>query len=438
MSIFLKSSALVVALSAAGIACADEFVHPAFRAQSRIVQSGAPTDRIDPVKEGFNKGSCKRGGNYDDLIKAKKWISGTIKLTNGNVYNDVRFQRLGAAALYRLSVEGCSYRLNEIDHLSFSRLDVGSNENKRGYYIADGATKDGEHIKGRVAWSISSGGAWLGGVPFSFEGLNTITGAWETVDTPTFGIAELHVKEIPLDEITLKSLDKLDSLPSWFSEDQLARSAAVAKNKDRPDATGSGYWLNASGHVVTNNHVTGTCKQIKVVDSAGETLDATVVAANSDIDLAVLATNQPRKQFALIRSGEVRQGENVAIYGYPMVASGTLGTDGSSTFGTVSSLSGYEGNKKRFLMSAPIQPGNSGGPVIDGSGTLIGTVVSSVQSLQNVNSAIKPEILRAFLQQNNVPFQIAPERHITKPLSSEELAMRARNLSLLIKCYEGK
>ena len=107
-----------------------------------------------------------------------------------------------------------------------------------------------------------------------------------------------------------------------------------------------------------------------------------------------------------------RQGDQVVVYGFPLV--GALSEAGNLTTGTLSALSGL-GNDSRYIqISAPVQPGNSGGPLVDDKGNVIGVVTSKLNAIrvaeatgdipQNVNFAIKDVVAKSFLQAHDIPF----------------------------------
>jgi S1-C subfamily serine protease len=136
----------------------------------------------------------------------------------------------------------------------------------------------------------------------------------------------------------------------------------------------------------------------------------------------------------------VRLGEPVVVVGFPLW--GLLAASASVTTGTVSALAG-PGNDSRLLqISAPVQPGNSGGPLLDEGGRVIGVVVSKLDTLkvaeitgdlpQNVNFAISGAVVRAFLEGQGVAYTTAAS---TKPLSTTEIAEAARSFTVVVECW---
>jgi S1-C subfamily serine protease len=135
----------------------------------------------------------------------------------------------------------------------------------------------------------------------------------------------------------------------------------------------------------------------------------------------------------------VRQGEDIVVYGFPL--SGVLASGGNIAVGNITALAGL-GNDSRFLqISAPIQPGNSGGPLLDRNGTVVGIVVAKLNALeiasatgdipQNVNFAIKASVAAAFLDAQGVAHA---ESVAVGALSTPDIAERAKSFTVQVIC----
>lgn len=113
------------------------------------------------------------------------------------------------------------------------------------------------------------------------------------------------------------------------------------------------------------------------------------------------------------------------------------------TTGTVSALAGIRNDIDRLQISAPVQPGNSGGPLLDLSGNVVGVVSSKINAVrlaevtgdipQNVNFAIKASVVRAFLDSHDIKYQTEPSE---RTLSAADVAERAKKFTVLVECWK--
>ena len=183
----------------------------------------------------------------------------------------------------------------------------------------------------------------------------------------------------------------------------------------RPAASGTGFVV-ATGRVVTNAHVAQGCAEVRVRAAGGRELPATVAASDPERDLALLAVQgDPGPALAFRAGPELRRGEEVVTYGFPLA--GLLSSGPTLTTGEVSALAGLRDNPRQFQISAPVQPGNSGGPLLDRSGNVVGIVVSKLNAErvarstgdipQNVNFAIKGTEAVDFLRRHGVQPRMA-------------------------------
>lgn len=218
----------------------------------------------------------------------------------------------------------------------------------------------------------------------------------------------------------------------------------VAPSPDVPElvATGTGFVLNARGHVLTNYHVVEGCSLMQARLTAESPVLATVVAGDPGNDLALLVMEGGASDFATFRDGRaVRQAEDVLVIGYPLT--GLLSSQTKVTTGTVSALAGI-GDDTRFLqISAAVQPGNSGGPLLDDNGHVIGVIVSKLDAMsvaeqtgdipQNINFAIKGLVARSFLDANDIEYLTAAS---DQPMATADIADQARKFTVLLECYQ--
>ncbi|MBO6894582.1 MAG: trypsin-like peptidase domain-containing protein [Roseibium sp.] len=170
------------------------------------------------------------------------------------------------------------------------------------------------------------------------------------------------------------------------------------------NSSGSGFIVTDEGHIATNAHVVGHCKSLEIANHG----EAALVAADEENDLAIIQLKSgTAEHFAQFRANQpIVRGEEVFVLGYPFAQ--ILDNNLNFTHGVVSSLAGIKGDIRHFMVSAPVQPGNSGGPVLDRTGALIGTVVSRLDKFktlkvagdlpENINFAIRGRLMSTFME----------------------------------------
>lgn len=158
-------------------------------------------------------------------------------------------------------------------------------------------------------------------------------------------------------------------------------SPASAKTTRLINITGTGFVISAAGHIVTNNHVISDCVGEVHGNLVGESASTLRVVSTDEMnDLALLQAPGNFKDTARIRSTAVRSGDSIIAIGYPF--HGLLTSDFTVTTGIVSSLSGLFNDTRFLQISAPIQPGNSGGPLLDTNGRVVGVVAEKLSAIK--------------------------------------------------------
>lgn len=199
-------------------------------------------------------------------------------------------------------------------------------------------------------------------------------------------------------------------------------------------AQGSGFFVSNQGHVLTNAHVVDTCQHFTVDGKS-----AILLGQSNSFDLALLATEFPEgKTFARFSPTPPQLNSDVTAVGFPY--SGLLGGL-NVTRGAVSALQGLGGDETTIQISAPVQSGNSGGPLLGADGEVVGVVVSKLDAKlvsevlgdvpQNVNFAVRGEIAKLYLSQNGV-HPITGESDT--PLDGVTLAKQAQSFTVQILC----
>ena len=171
------------------------------------------------------------------------------------------------------------------------------------------------------------------------------------------------------------------------------------KKQETSPSSGTGFFV-ADGYVLTNYHVIKDCtRRISVAYPNQKPEDAYSSGIDEINDLALLRTKMQNRGTAEFRY-QPKLGESVAAYGFPLGQ--ILATEGNFTLGNVTSVAGLGGDSRHFQISAPVQPGSSGGPVMDASGRVIGIAMSSLDTVkmvnitghipQNVNFPFRPQL----------------------------------------------
>lgn len=205
-------------------------------------------------------------------------------------------------------------------------------------------------------------------------------------------------------------------------------------------SSGTGF-IVADGRALTNNHVVEQCSRIVARTTRGRDLPAQVVARDTELDLALLSLARDAGPALSFRDPpQVRRGDEVVTYGFPL--SGILSSGPTLTRGDVSALAGLRDDQNQMQISAPVQRGNSGGPLLDRAGNVVGVIVSKLNAQrvaertgdipQNVNFAIKADRALGFLRRNNVSPRVAGSE---QERSAAEVGDIADPSTLFLQCF---
>ncbi len=219
-----------------------------------------------------------------------------------------------------------------------------------------------------------------------------------------------------------------------------AQGAAPPKAAKSLSWSGTGFVISATGHILTNNHVVDGCTDLKGNLGGQPPTALRVVSRDETNDLAVVqGPADIFKSFAKIRDRAIHSGDSVVAIGYPY--HGLLSSDFTVTTGIVSSLSGMNNDTRQLQISAAVQPGNSGGPLFDTNGLIVGVVSAKLDAIrvaratgtipENINFAIKTGAIRDFLDNSVVPYETAAPGG---DLKTSDIANNARAFTLLVTC----
>jgi uncharacterized protein len=233
----------------------------------------------------------------------------------------------------------------------------------------------------------------------------------------------------------------------WHPEEAVIGPPKRARRKDsRPAgepqlfATGTGFFVSRDGHLLTNNHVVAECATVRVSD-ADKSVPAKVLATDPERDLALLQLSHATSAAVFRGEERLRPGEGVVVVGFPL--SGLLTSDPIVTTGIISALAGPRDDRHLLQISAPIQPGNSGGPLLDSSGHVVGVVVATMSTLklakatgaipENINFAVKAAEAQGFLKAQGIAVETAPQG---TALSTAAVADRALEVTVRLECWK--
>lgn len=212
-------------------------------------------------------------------------------------------------------------------------------------------------------------------------------------------------------------------------------------------STGTGFFVNGDGYLLTNAHVVDGCDDAVVRQGNAAVQPATIVAREKTNDLALLKVPEKSTAFGKFRgTPQIRLGDSIVVFGYPLA--GLLSSTGNLSTGLVASLAGAADDVTQLQISAPVQSGNSGGAVVDQSGHVVGIVVAKsnyqargttekpdIEVIQNVNFAIKAGIAQFFLDANQVHYDVEPPGD---DLKTPDVADIARNFTVQVACEVKK
>ncbi len=277
---------------------------------------------------------------------------------------------------------------------------------------------------------------------------------------PSISSAELEKERAKRleEERKRKALEqRIAELEKKNKELQQPKKQQKAKPKS---GSGSGFFISKLGHIITNQHVVNKCNKITIGDHIDKQVPAQLLETDRENDLALLRTTNikmasaetqslirklsieivPLASGGLMRKSDVKGGEDVIVAGFPygVMFSKTI----KVTKGIVSSTRGVGDDSGQFQIDAAVQPGNSGGPIYDRYGNIVGVVVAqlnkfkmakSIGSLpENVNFGIKASTVSQFLNTSGVITNWAKR---TKPVSNEKLFDIASKQTVMVVCH---
>ena len=216
--------------------------------------------------------------------------------------------------------------------------------------------------------------------------------------------------------------------------------SSTSNNSNGIATSGTGFALSSNGFIVTNHHVIDGARNLSVKGVNGDfsiSYKAKIVVSDKNNDLAIIQIDDNdfssiAKIPYSIKPNNSDVGENVFVLGYPLRA--TMGDEIKLTNGIVSSKTGFQGDITSYQISAPVQPGNSGGPLFDQAGNLIGVINAKHIGAENVSYAIKVSYLKNLI--DLLPSSLTI--NTTSNLAGLSLSDQVRQLNKFVYIIETK
>jgi TPR repeat protein len=208
-----------------------------------------------------------------------------------------------------------------------------------------------------------------------------------------------------------------------------------------PASTGTGFFITEDGFLITNEHVIREASQVRVVTSTG-VFKASVLKVDSANDLALIHLHGQFASLPVATTHLVRLGSSVATIGFPNIR--LQGLAPKLAKGEISALSGAQDDPRYFQVSVPIQPGNSGGALVDERGNVVGVLAAKLSARaalatsgvmpENVNYAVKSSCLLHFLESDPI-LSAKLKRPNTKDRKIEEVVKEVQRAAALVVVY---
>lgn len=282
---------------------------------------------------------------------------------------------------------------------------------------SDGRTLKGEYI---LTSSCTSGFG---------KGVDSMGNVFKFI----FGLTEQEAKK-ELERLLNLSKEK-PSLPKYKSKSEREIHKAEKENLVHG---GTGFFVAKNGWILTNYHVIEKTNEINVITYDGIIHKATLVAKDSINDIAVIKIESDYPVLPLSSTGSIQKGSEVMTLGYPLIQ--LQGSEIKATFGKINAFSGPNNDIRFLQIDVPVQPGNSGGPLIDSKGNVIGIVTAMLNQLttfktagvlpQNVNYALKIDYVFPLL--NSIGIKINTNKEENEKQFKEMIPIKEKAIVLII------
>lgn len=204
----------------------------------------------------------------------------------------------------------------------------------------------------------------------------------------------------------------------------------IDDNEIIPASSGTGFLISKEGLLITNHHVIEGCSTIKAI-YGGEEFNSKVIAVDKRNDLAIIDTDIASNYAYSISDVDGQLLEDVIVAGYPLGKK--VSSSIKATSGTITALAGLDDNYSEFQTDAALNSGNSGGPIINEFGNVIGVAVSKLvkEGVDSFNFGIKVSTLKTFARSNGIDF-MGPNKKIMK---KKDLGKLITEATIYLDCW---
>ena len=391
------------------------------------------SNQTDVLNTNYKPSFCQRYTDIDTIGFITESFDGTIFMSllkeqiigSNTVWgNDYVYQELKETNLKDLIK---FYSMGKIENISSDVKKIETN--KIAYRYKSFETSDGKGFHG---------GSTVGKMLWTFTLFSKDKG---------IEINEIILKEI-ISSLKISGLQKgIQSDLKLYANDKNQEPKELPAEKEEEDifknvgedtllaaASGTGFFINKSGVLVSNNHVIDSCDK-NFVFYDGESFEAKVLGVDRVNDLALMKTNINPKSHFSISNQDASLLDDVIIAGYPLGKN--ISASIKTTKGSVTSLAGFGDNYSNFQTDAALNQGNSGGPIIDNKGNVIGVAVANFgkeEGIESFNFGIKSSVLKTFINSFNVSYG----EHNESEKSNKELGKIITESTVYIECWMTK
>jgi len=227
-----------------------------------------------------------------------------------------------------------------------------------------------------------------------------------------------------------KDKNKRSTSDTAVKKDNKRKKEELEQEQTGPRMTGTAFFIDKKGHLITNFHVVANSSNRLKVIHEGEEIKARIIAKDETLDLALLKVSIKNESYIEISDKVLKKMQSIVAAGYPHLH---LSDDLKLTSGIISSLKGIGNNSALIQIDAALNPGNSGGPIVDkDKGHLAAVAVARMEGshYQSINYGIKASRVKEFIESNSVTLpQEAPK---TKKIKRKDISEVLENSTILI------